>query len=179
MRMNTPRSTSYRDDWQTPPELFQWCSNRYGPFDVDLCASDTNHLLPNYFTKERSALVQPSEWPDRIFVNPPYGDLGSWVTHFRACGHRKICAVLPASTSSSWFEHVWAAHEVIFLIGRVAFVDPTTNKPSAGNNTGTCIAFWENTDDPYRYIGYRHIGHRHWLRDIRDPIRALQNTAPL
>lgn len=154
------RTETYRDDWRTPPELFQWCSDRWGPFDVDLCASPDNALLPEYYTASNSALDHIPDWPKNIFANPPYGDLKLWVSAFRRCGS-SVTAVLPANTSSAWFEDVWYADQIIFLIGRVSFLD-STNTPQPGNNSGTVLVHWG------RRSGQPNVTFARWLSDIRD-----------
>ena len=42
---------------RTPEEIWNKIKTKYN-FTVDACASDKNHLLPKYWTKENSALDQ-------------------------------------------------------------------------------------------------------------------------
>jgi phage N-6-adenine-methyltransferase len=50
--------SSDRMDWETPPELFAWISEKYGPFDLDAAATAENALCATYFTPEDDGLAQ-------------------------------------------------------------------------------------------------------------------------
>ena len=69
--------TSNTDDWATPQEFFDKLNAEFN-FDLDVCASDTNHKCEKYFTKEQDGLSQP--WHGFVWCNPPYGrEIGKWV----------------------------------------------------------------------------------------------------
>ena len=55
---NKIRSTEFsqKNDFWTPKEVFDALNERFGPFEVDLAASDENHLVEPYFTKADNAL---------------------------------------------------------------------------------------------------------------------------
>ena len=71
---------------QTPPDLYASLDAVFGPFDLDVCASDENHLAPMYFTEDASCLQ--AEWgptfytkgkktlerPNRAYLNPPFSE---------------------------------------------------------------------------------------------------------
>ena len=42
---------------RTPVDIWDTLKDKYN-FTIDLCASDINHLLPRYYTKENDALKQ-------------------------------------------------------------------------------------------------------------------------
>lgn len=163
MQMHGPKSTEYRHNWRTPPELFRWLDCRYGHFDVDLAADDDNHLLPQYFTAQRSALQIPNHWPERCFCNPPYGDLEPWVRRFvvHARSGGRVCAILPSNTSSAWFVPVFDNAKIVWITGRVQFVHPITGRPTHGNNSGTVIALFgygnvmSDPNEHYRWLDIR------------------------
>lgn len=134
--MNPALLSSKRLDWETPPELFQELSRRYGPFDIDLAAAEHNALCERYFTFQDSALRR--DWlltlpdgttrPSVCFCNPPYGKgLGRWVAKAKReadAGRATTVMLIPARTDTSyWHEHIFFHEnvEVEFLPGRVKF----------------------------------------------------------
>jgi len=51
-------SINVQDEYGTPSELFQNICKKYNIYpQIDVCASKTNHVLPNYITKEKIVLV--------------------------------------------------------------------------------------------------------------------------
>lgn len=112
-----------KQDWCTPDWLFAELSHLFGPFDLDAAASDENARCRRYFTKATDGLSQ--EWAGRVFVNPPYDDIGPWVAKAAgeaACGRASVVMLLPVRTSAGWFhEHVWMKAPVLFLRKRLRF----------------------------------------------------------
>ena len=55
--------------------------------------------------------------------------------------------LLPADTSVGWFhEAIQTASEVRFITaGRLAFINPLTEKPVSGNNKGSMLIIWHPT----------------------------------
>ena len=68
MRGNMP--FSQKNDFWTPIEVFDALNERFGPFTLDVAASDENKLAVKYFTKDDNGLEQ--EWTGFIWCNPPY-----------------------------------------------------------------------------------------------------------
>lgn len=81
------KRTSRDNALQTPPPLYRSLSEVFGPFDLDVCASEQNHLAPAWFDKNMDCCLRP--WgpmvlvgkqetrPTRAFCNPPFDeDLG-------------------------------------------------------------------------------------------------------
>ncbi len=61
---------SKSDEWRSPPALFAYASDRYGPYLLDAAAAHWNHLCSIYFSKQRNGLERP--WFRRTWCNPPY-----------------------------------------------------------------------------------------------------------
>lgn len=55
--MNGVHFMSEKDDWETPQSLFDKL-NEHFHFTLDAAASDSNHKLPRYYTKENDGLAQ-------------------------------------------------------------------------------------------------------------------------
>ena len=90
-------------------------SNRFGPFDLDAAADDDNHLCERYNTV---ADGNPSraKWLGRVWVNPPFGDIGPWVK--KAAAHSETVVMLTlANISSPWFLAA-VRHAGLFLPNR-------------------------------------------------------------
>ncbi len=55
--MNGVHFMSEKDDWETPQSLFDKLHEHFH-FTLDAAASDSNHKLPRYYTKETDGLTQ-------------------------------------------------------------------------------------------------------------------------
>lgn len=114
-------------DWETPRHLFYYWNAMY-EFTVDAAASDSNHLLPKYRTKETDGLRQ--DWTgERVFFNPPYSQsvLGKWVAKAAKREAEVAFGLLPSNTGPKWFHKYILFQEGVeleFLPGRIAFGDP-------------------------------------------------------
>ena len=67
------------DDWLTPPELVR----SLGRFDLDPCASKLQLCKlaeKSYCFPEDNGLLLP--WEGRVWVNPPFSCISSWVYKF-------------------------------------------------------------------------------------------------
>ena len=52
--------------------------NKIYGFTLDPCATEESRKCERYYTTEEDGLSK--SWKDeRVFVNPPYGDIGKWV----------------------------------------------------------------------------------------------------
>jgi site-specific DNA-methyltransferase (adenine-specific) len=87
---------------RTPPDIWKDLSKEFA-FTLDACASDENHLLPKYYTKEQDALKQ--DWTGEVaYIHPLFdGKIGKFVE--KAFKTKNLTAVflLPASTHTKYF----------------------------------------------------------------------------
>jgi hypothetical protein len=80
---NHPQQTAVRgaadevDDRETHPENFDPIAERFGGFTLDVAAAPHNAKCTEFFTRDDNGLLQP--WAGRVWCNPPYSDLRSWV----------------------------------------------------------------------------------------------------
>jgi phage N-6-adenine-methyltransferase len=144
--VNTVHFSSKSDDWATPQALFDRLNAKYGPFDLDVCASAENAKCARFYTKEQNGLVQP--WLGRVWMNPPYGrgekacrarchkekcakrghhlsatvpGIGDWVLKafhnvFITETAALVCMLLPARTDNAWW------HEYVLPNAEVEFL---------------------------------------------------------
>ena len=103
----TVHFSSKTDDWATPQAFFDDVN---AEFDLlwDVCASESNHKLPLYYTPETDGLK--ADWTDkRVWMNPPYGaEIKHWVKKAAIGGAEIAVCLLPARTDTRYF------HEFIY-----------------------------------------------------------------
>jgi len=91
---------------RTPDEIWEMLSQEFN-FTVDACASDKNHLVDKYWTKEDSALTK--DWNGEIVYCHPMYD--TKIPKFVKKAMESKCLtvfLLPASTNSLYFhKHFW------------------------------------------------------------------------
>lgn len=147
---------SRTQDWQTPKWLYDQLNERYGPFNLDPCTSEDNPMGTEYFyTEEMNGIADYNQWiiPEvemtRFYMNPPYGrETKHWVKKAHEQTQKwkpKIMGVglLPARTDPKWFHnYILPYYEIIFLPGRIAFIDPETGKPVKGTNFASMLVIY-------------------------------------
>jgi len=133
---------SIRDLWRTPLPLFQHLNDEFD-FDVDVAASDRNHLCKKYLTEKEDALK--CSWGLNNWLNPPYSNIGPWVDkaiYEHNLGSTTVMLV-PSDTSVKWFKRAFdSCNEVRFISGRLSFVNAETGKSVGGNNKGSVLFVW-------------------------------------
>lgn len=138
-----------KDSYQTPRPLFSLLHSRFN-FTADVAASDNNHLLPAYLTKEDNALITPWRMMcpagGYVWCNPPYSKVAPWVSkasHERNNGVGTVMLVF-CDPSSSWYsEAVETADEIWHVVrGRISFINPQTGKKAGGNDRPSMIIVW-------------------------------------
>ena len=131
MRQNLNKITS-EEEWATPLELYESLDKEFH-FNLDPCASESNHKCETYFTKEDNGLLK--DWGGyRVFCNPPYGrSIHKWIkkAYEESLKPGTIVVLLVfAKTDTKWFhDYIHHRAEVRFLKGRVRFGDGTGNAP--------------------------------------------------
>ena len=151
------------DDWLTPPYIL----NALGPFDLDPCAS-----LRQTWPTARVMLTQvenglTAEWNGRVWLNPPYGSVGRWLS--RLAGHGDGIALTYARTETAAFTNfVWPkAAALMFLFGRVAFYRPGSVHATSGPAPSVLIAYGEQNAQALLRSGLQGA-----------VIRVVESTAP-
>jgi phage N-6-adenine-methyltransferase len=122
--------SSAADRWSTPQEFFDRVAARFGPFDLDVCASNDNAKCVRYFTAEQDGLSLP--WNGVCWMNPPYGrSIGKWMrkAHESALAGATIVCLVPARTDTAWWHDYAMRGEVEFVRGRLKFGDNNKDAP--------------------------------------------------
>ena len=85
----------------------------------------------------------------RCFCNPPFSQKADFIkkAHDEVLnGNCPICVmVLPLNSMDTKAFHQYIQNKFIYevLEGRISFIDPATNKPKSGNNSGTVIVYFK------------------------------------
>lgn len=123
--------------WYTPPFIFEMLNTR---FDLDVCApqggvpwipADMHYALPQDGLSE--------DWNGKVWCNPPYGkETVKWLKKMHE--HSNGIALVFARTDTKWF-HSYAAKAdaLLFLEGRVQFVDGLQKTKSTGSTCGSVL----------------------------------------
>lgn len=144
--MNTVHYSSNKDEWETPPEIFDPLNAEFD-FDLDPCATKENSKCEMYFTIEKDGHHRP--WAESgykcAFINPPYSKLKFWIAKSAEESKRGMTCVMliPARTDTkAWHSYIYDYDsrrfrhgvEVRFIPGRVTFWE--NGKPAVSNKTG-------------------------------------------
>ncbi len=117
--------SSKTGDWATPQDFFDKLNWRYGPFDLDPCASAHNTKCTNFYTAQDDGLSK--DWTGHtVFVNPPYGrGIDKWIEkayNTAKWENSRVVMLIPARTDTKyWHSYVMKAAEVHFVKGRLKF----------------------------------------------------------
>lgn len=138
-----------KDTYQTPQPLFTGLHNRF-KFAADIAASDDNHLLPAYLTKEDNALITPWRMMcptgGYVWCNPPYSKVAPWVSKARQERRNGVGTVMLVfcDPSSSWYSEAVETADVIWHVvrGRISFINPQTGKKAGGNDRPSMVIIW-------------------------------------
>lgn len=127
-------------EWYTPP----WIFNAIGlTWDYDVCAPEGGvPWIPaaRHYHKGQDGLAAP--WHGRVWCNPPYGkETPKWLA--RMAAHNEGMALVFARTDCAWFhDYVTTAAAILFLKGRVRFVDGAGATGGSGAGSGSMLVAW-------------------------------------
>ncbi len=125
--------SSKTGDWATPQDFFDKLNWRFGPFDLDACASPHNTKCSNFLTEAEDGLSRSWEG-HAVFVNPPYGrGIDKWIEkayNESKKENTKVVMLIPARTDTKyWHNYVMKASEIHFVKGRLKFGDSENSAP--------------------------------------------------
>jgi len=134
--------SSATPEWSTPQDFFDSLNEEFGPFDVDVCASEWNAKCPRYFTQETNGLSQ--DWTGKVWMNPPYGrTIGQWMKkayESSLSGARVVCLV-PARTDTAWWHDFATKGTIRFIRGRLKFGGHENSAPFP-----SAVVIFDSTD---------------------------------
>jgi len=123
--------SSAKLDYSTPQYVFEQLDAEFH-FNLDACANEENHKVPNYYYGEEGLrrnwfCWKPVEERGRVFCNPPYGrKIGDWIEkgyeEFIRNNVDVLVFLLPSRTDTRWWhDYVMRAKEIRFIKGRLKF----------------------------------------------------------
>lgn len=115
--MNKVLFSRSSDDWGTPSSLYKAICDK-GYFDPCPLRADFNGLL--------------MEWPDRVYVNPPFSAIREWVSRciFESKKGKVVLLLIPARTDTKYFKWLWKhGCHFDFVTGRLKFGDSKNPAP--------------------------------------------------
>ncbi len=121
--MNKIHFSSATDKWATPQYILDMLPEYWDPCPIDWDPEvDASGLELDWVAESRGRL---------IFVNPPYGrGIGRWVDKMLLESKRNsILALVPARTSTRWFQRMMADVDVLFVKGRLKFGNSECGAP--------------------------------------------------
>jgi hypothetical protein len=134
------------NDWLTP----QWIIDLIGKSDLDPCGYT---LDGKFFTQPaRYSYVPPQDglslpWFGSVFCNPPYDNNAAWLKKCRdyheETGEDVIVLLFNRSDTKYFQEHVKHATGLLFIAGRVAFLNGLGKIPGKANAPSVLIAYGE------------------------------------
>lgn len=122
--------SSATDLWATPQDFFDQQNVMYGPFELDVCADNTNAKCPVYFDKLTDGLTQ--NWSGKCWMNPPYGrDIGKWMrkAYESSLAGAVVVCLVPARTDTAWWHDYAMKGDITFIRGRLKFGGSKNSAP--------------------------------------------------
>jgi len=129
--------------WLTPPHIVE----ALGEFDLDPCGA------PGHILARRTYLLEVGDdglrdpWEGRVWLNPPYGREAEPFLR-RLAEHDEGTALVFARTETRVFhELVWEkATAILFLKGRLSFLDASGTVASANAGAPSCLIAYGEDD---------------------------------
>ena len=145
MKMNVKGN----DNFCTPDHLFEQLNQIFN-FTLDAACTSENCLCKYGFCFDRGIDALQNSWKgQRVFCNPPFSQKAAFIEKAYNEVINGDCPVvvmvLPSNCQDSKAFQQYIKKKFFYetLSGRVAFIDPETNKPMKGNNSGTTIVYFK------------------------------------
>jgi len=131
------------DRWLTPLPLIR----ALGSFDLDPCGAPDHPTANEIWTPEAVGDGLSMPWRGRVWLNPPYGrTMADWIRNLAE--HGQGTALIFARTETALFHDlVWPlASAILFLRGRVTFLDPEGVAASANSGAPSVLIAYGDDD---------------------------------
>ena len=129
-------------EWYTP----KWIFDEIGiEFDIDVCAPAGGvEWIPSKSHFHQGNCGLQNHWHGTVWCNPPYGkQTPAWLEKMAA--HNDGMALVFARTDCAWFHsYVTTAGAILFMKGRVKFVDALGVSGGSGAGSGSMLVAWGN-----------------------------------
>jgi phage N-6-adenine-methyltransferase len=119
--------SSDRDDWATPPDLFQKLDREFH-FSLDPCCKVATAKCRKFVAFDLGQDGLSASWREEVvFMNPPYGrDIAGWMSRAARAAREEgatVVALVPCRPDTAWWHDsvMGAAAEIRLLRGRLAY----------------------------------------------------------
>ena len=117
------------DEWETPQELFNSLSAKFGPFKMDVAANVSNSKCDFFCGLDTHQDGLVASWMEKNWCNPPYSKIKEFCKKAQeeAQNGKKTVMLIPARTDTKFFhDYIYNKPnvEVLFLKGRIKFISP-------------------------------------------------------
>lgn len=138
------------DEWETPDDFFNGVDEYFNVLELDVCASESNHKLYNYYTKKEDGLKQ--EWVGKCWCNPPYSKQKPWIEKAISSvndNNAEIFMLIPMNPETKYFQELILNNGLyvksIYLIkGRLSFLQD--KKKMGSPKFGSCLIHFKHNN---------------------------------
>ncbi len=122
MSVNEIKMASKSQEHETPDLFFSKLHTEFH-FELDACASETNHKVKKFYTKKDN--VFSKQIVETTWVNPEFKYVGKFVKFFyhQSLRHKStvVMLIMVKSNTNWWRDYVMKAKEVRFINQKLAF----------------------------------------------------------
>lgn len=119
-------TSSKSNEWETPKDFFKKYNDIYN-FEIDVAATDENHLVDNYWTIDDDALTK--DWEGKVcWMNPPYGrEIAKFIekAYNESLKGAIVVCLIPSRTDTAWWHDYVMKGKIEFIRGRLKFINRT------------------------------------------------------
>jgi phage N-6-adenine-methyltransferase len=133
------------DNWGTPPDFFRRMNERFR-FRLDACAESWNTKCPTYYGESDNGLVLP--WETWTWCNPPYSQILYWYAKASLeaqKGNSSVLLTFARTDTKAFHKYALQASEIIFLKGRLKFINPETGTQGAPAPAPSMVVIFDAT----------------------------------
>jgi hypothetical protein len=137
--------------WLTPKHLVE----PLGIFDLDPCGAPGHELASRTLLLENGDDGLRDEWVGRVWLNPPYGKEAEPFLAKMADHNNGTALIFARTETQTWQRIIWPnASAILFLSGRVTFLDAAGVPARANSGAPSCLVAFGEADA----LALRHSG---------------------
>ena len=141
--LHASKKTGGSDEWGTPQRIFDKLNEEFS-FSLDACASEWNAKCPRYYTEDDDGLMLP--WETWTWCNPPYSNIVDWyakAAREATLGNSSVILTFARTDTKAFHEYAARASAMVFLRGRIKFIDPATREPGNAAPAPSVLVFFD------------------------------------
>jgi hypothetical protein len=145
---------------------------------IDICASEANHVLKIFISKEQDVFKQfPEGVPEDFYMNPPYSEVKKFMK-FAYESHVKnnvtaLILTYAKTDTKFWHEYVEGKAEVHFIKGRLNFNDEHGNAKMIFDKKANK---WRKGASPYPSVWLIYRSTKDYDKKVSDVLNKLEQV---